>query len=178
MSQITQKRRKIAMIIAPKNFRDEEYFTPKEIFEKNKIEVKTVSTEKGTAFGSEGGETEADLIEGINLNNFEAIVFIGGSDCLKYLDNQVSYNLIKQAVEKEKVVGAICIAPTILAKSGVLKNKKATVWGTSLDKSGIKTLEENGADYQAKPIVVDGKIITAWGADAAAEFAKKIIDLI
>ena len=53
--------KKIAMIIAFKDFRDAEYFVPKEIFEKAGAEVKTVSDKLGTAIGADGGDTKVDL---------------------------------------------------------------------------------------------------------------------
>ncbi len=51
----------IAMIIALKDFQDEEYFVPKEIFEKADLEVITISKEIGKAIGSEGGEATVDI---------------------------------------------------------------------------------------------------------------------
>lgn len=72
-------------------------------------------------------------------------------------------------------MGAICIAPAILAKAGVLKGKKATVWSSLMDKSAVKILEKSGADYLPDSVVADGKVITATGPLAAKEFAEKII---
>jgi len=46
MEEARSQNKKIAMIIAFSNFRDEEYFIPKEIFEEAGFEVKTVSTKK------------------------------------------------------------------------------------------------------------------------------------
>ena len=55
------KGKKAVMIIAFRDFRDKEYFVPKEILEKAGIEVKTASNKKGTAIGADGGDTEVDL---------------------------------------------------------------------------------------------------------------------
>jgi len=57
----------------------------------------------------------------------------------------------------------------------VLKGRKATVWQSPLDKSAVKILKEEGADYQKGPVVVDGKIVTANGPGAARKFAETII---
>ncbi len=173
------KHKKIAMIIAFRDFRDEEYFIPKEVLESAGAEIKTVSTEKGIAIGSQGGEANVDIVlSEIKVSDFDAMVFIGGPGAPKYLDNETSYKIAQDAVSQEKVLAAICISPTILAKAGVLSGKKATVWSSPLDKSGIKILEQNNAIYQKDAVVVDGKIITANGPAAAEQFGKKLVELL
>ncbi len=80
--------RKILMVIAFKDFRDEEYFVPKEILEKAGAEVKVASNKTGQALGADGGEANVDyLVQGVDLNNFDAVVFVGGPGCLTNLDN-------------------------------------------------------------------------------------------
>ena len=175
----TLKDKKIAMLIAFKDFRDEEYFVPKEILETAGAEIKTVSTEMGEVIGSQGGEVEVDITLGeLKVSDFDAIVFIGGAGALKYLDNEISYRITKEAISEKKILGAICIASTILAKAGVLSEKKATVWSSILDKKAIKILEENGAIYQDDPVVVDGNIVTGNGPEAAEEFGEAISSLL
>ena len=169
--------KKILMIIAFRDFRDQEYFLPKEIFEKEGFIVKTASTKKGTALGADGGEVEVDFsLDEVDVSQFDAVLFVGGPGALKYLDNEKSYQIAKETLNQEKILGAICIAPVILAKAKVLEGKKATVWSSPLDKTGIKILKENGAEYLAQDVVQDGKIITANGPQSAKKFAKKILE--
>ena len=161
--------KKILFIIAYDNFKDEEYFIPLSILKDKGFSIATASNKKGIALGVDGLEVEIRyLIKEININDFDALVFIGGPGCLGALDNQDSYNLINQA--KDKVVAAICIAPVLLAKAGVLKGKKATVWSAPMDKSPIKILTQNGAIFEDLDVVVDGNIITANGPRAVEEF--------
>ena len=169
--------KKVAMIIAFRDFRDAEYFVPKEILEKGGAKVTTVSTKVGTAIGADGGDTTAELLlENLNPVEFDGIVFIGGPGCLKYLDNESSYRIAKETVEKNKVLGSICIAPVILSKAGVLSGKRATVWSSAMDRGPVKILKENGAIYEDKDVVIDGKIITANGPGAAREFGEKLVE--
>jgi len=173
------KGKKAVMIVAFRNFRDAEYFLPKEILEKAGIEVKTASNKKGIAIGADGGDTEVDLlVSEIQVSDFDAIIFVGGPGALDNLDNEDSYRVAREAVEKNKILAAICISPVILAKAKVLEGKRATVWSSPLDKSGIKILKENGAIFEDKNVVVDGKIITANGPDAAEDFGKKILEVL
>jgi protease I len=170
--------KKILMIIAFRDFRDQEYFVPKKVFEESKIEVKTASDKKGTAIGADGGDVKVDyLVSEASAEGFDAIVFVGGPGAIEHLDNEGSYRLAKETVEKGKVLGAICISPLILAKAGVLNGKKATVW-TDFTKSQAKILKENGAIFEGKEVVVDGKIVTGNGPEAAEKFAKEIVNLL
>lgn len=171
--------KRVAFIIAFKNFRDEEYFVPKEILEKANIETKTISTKVGIATGAGGGEVQIDLkLDDLKISDFDAIIFIGGPGALKHLDNKKSYEIIKATSENNKILAAICISPVILAKAGVLKNKKATVWSSVLDKSPINILKNYEAIYQDKTVVVDEKIITANGPLAAKEFGETILKIL
>lgn len=171
--------KKVAILIAFKDFRDEEYFVPKEILETAGAEVKTISTEKGAAIGAEGGEVEIELLaEDLNPADFDAVVFIGGQGCLKYLDNENSYKIAKETLIQGKILAAICISPVILAKAGVLKGREATVWSSSMDKSAIKILKEKGAIYQDDLAVIDGKILTASCPAAARAFGQSLINLL
>jgi len=170
--------KKILFVLAKQDFRDEEYFIPKDILEKE-FEVKIASNgDKGEiALGFLGGEAKIDLnIKDVNVDDYSVIIFVGGAGALKNLDNEDSYRIIKEAVQKNKLLCAICIAPTILAKAGVLKNKKATVWHSDLDKFPIKILEENGAIFVDEDVVEDENLITANGPKAAEKFGKKILE--
>jgi protease I len=171
--------KKVAMIIAFRDFRDAEYFLPKEILEKAGAKITTVSTKLGTAIGADGGDTNVDLlVENLNPADFDAIVFIGGPGCLEYLDNENSYKVVRETITQNKVLGSICISPVILAKAGVLKGKRATVWSSPLDRSPVKILKENGVIYEDKDVVRDGKIITANGPGAAEEFGQKLVEAL
>jgi protease I len=65
----------------------------------------------------------------------------------------------------------------ILAKAGILKGRKATVWTSETDKSAVKILEENGVKYEKLPVVSDGAI-TADGPVSALKFAEKIVQML
>lgn len=170
---------RIAMIIAFKGFRDEEYFTPRKIFEDAGAEVKVVSDDMGIAMGADGGDALVNIKLGeLKVLDFDAIVFIGGPGVPTRLDNDYSYIIAKQAVQSNKVLAAICITPAILAKAGVLRGKKATVWTNVANKEPEKVLKENDAIYQDQDVVQDGNIITCKGVEAAEQFARKVLEAL
>lgn len=175
----TLEGKKIAMVIAFRDFRDEEYFIPKQTLESAGAVITTASTSLGKAIGKLGGEAEVNvLLKDIKVGDYDAVLFIGGPGAANYIEDETCHRIAKETVEASKVLGAICIAPAILAKAGVLEGKKATVWSSIMDKSAVKILEEGGADFQKDPVVIDGKIITALGPPVAKEFAQKIIEVL
>jgi len=172
--QVLAQQKSIAMIIAFDNFRDEELFTPKKIFENAGYKVEIFSWETGTAKGMLGGKVKVKyLLKDLNVDDFEAIVFVGGIGAQKYWYDEKALEIAKKAVERGKVVGAICIAPVILANAQVLEGKKATSWF-----SVRSMLMSRGAQYTNKGVETDGKIITAQGPQYAERFALKILEAL
>lgn len=168
--------KKIAMIIAQQDFRDEEYFIPKSVFLAEGATITTVSSQRGKAIGSYGGVIDVDLaLEDLSVEDFHAIVFVGGAGAAKYIEDEKCHQIASDCLSQNKVLAAICIAPAILARAGVLKGKKATVWSSTLDKSAVKILKEEGADYQEAPVVVDSGIITASGPAVARKFSEAVV---
>lgn len=170
--------KKAVFVIAFNNFKDEELFVCKDVLEKADWHIFVASTDLGIANGSDGGQVNIDfLINDIKVNDFDAFVFIGGPGMVKNAENISMHSLAQKIINDNKILAAICIAPIILAKAGVLKNKKATVWSSSMNKQPIDFLKSNGAIYKNDDVVVDGNIITANGPDATKEFGEKIISI-
>lgn len=171
--------KKIAIIIAFQDFRDEECFIPQSIFLTEGATVKIISEKRGEAVGVYGGVINVDLtLDELKVSNFDAIIFVGGSGAAKYVEDDKCHCIARKAIFENKILGAICSAPAILARAGVLKNKKATAWSNNMDKSIIKILKKEGAIHQDDSVVCDGKIITANGPQAARQFAQTIIEVL
>ncbi len=168
------KEKKALFIIAPKNFREEELFEPKEILEKAGINTVIASRKAGTILGVGGETVKASIsLEDVDIKNYNAIIFVGGPGASAYFDDAKARQIAKQAVEKGKILAAICIAPSILANAGLLKEKKATAFSDQAE-----NLHEKGAKYICKDIIVDGKIITSNGPEAAKRFGEAIVKAI
>lgn len=166
--------KKIAMIIAAKNFRDEELLQPLEIFRANGARVVIASSVLDLTYGMLGSKVVPDLLyDNLKVNNYDAVIFIGGTGAKQYWNDPYAHQLVRSAVDSGKVVGAICVAPVILANAGVLNGKKATVWPTENEK-----LRKKGAEYTGKDVTVDGRIVTGNGPEAAKKFAEEIMKLL
>ena len=111
------------------------------------------------------------LIGKVKVEDYDAVIFVGGVGAKEYFESEAAHKLAREADEKEKIVAAICIAPSILANAGILKGKKATAYP-----SEKTNLEAKGAVFVDENVVVDGRIITANGPGAAAEFGEAIVE--
>lgn len=161
--------KKVVMIIAFEGFRDEEYREPKGVLEKAGIEVITASSKLGTAKGKLGMSAKVDItLDQVHVSDYDAILFIGGPGCYGYYDNPTAHKIAQETIKQGKILGAICAAPGILAKAGVLKGKKATMF------TDDGTLAKGGAIYTGNGVEVDGKIITATGPQTAKAWGEKI----
>lgn len=167
--------KKALMIIAPRDFRDEEYQEPKAILEREGIKVVVASTVAGTARGMFGMQVTPDTtVDEVNPAEFDAVIVVGGSGSQIHLWDNVRVHKIVQALhQRGRLVAAICISPVVLAKAGLLKGRKATVFRTG---TTINELKKSEALISDAPVVVDGKIITGRGPEAAKEFGRKIAD--
>jgi len=169
-----ESKREVLFVIAPENFRDEELFGPKEILEAAGFKAEIVSKNRGTIKGILGKTVEVKkTIAEIAVADYQAIIFVGGPGTTVYFDDLLALDLAKEAAEQEKVIGAICIAPSILANAGLLSGRQATAFS-----SEKKALENGGALWEDQEVVVDGKIVTASGPKAAKEFGWKIVSLL
>ncbi|HOV22058.1 MAG TPA: DJ-1/PfpI family protein [bacterium] len=165
---------KILMIIAFDQFRDEEYAKPRKILENSGYKIVVASYKTGIAKGMLGSKVKVDIsLEDVKVNEYDGVIFVGGSGASVYFNNQTTLKIANEFYNKGKIVGAICIAPVILANAGLLSGKKATCWP-----SYEKTLKEKGAVWSDKNVEVDGSIITGNGPAAANEFGEKYLKLL
>jgi protease I len=164
----------VLMVIAPSWFRDEEYEIPKAVFEARGARVITASTGAGPAMGTYGHRAMADLaLCNADLSRFCALVFVGGSGAEIYFDDPDAHAAARRALDLGQTVGAICIAPSILARAGLLVGKRVTAFP---DRQA--DLEQHGAIWTGRAVEIDGAIVTANGPDSAREFGDAIAGMV
>ena len=73
--------------------------------------------------------------------------------------------------DSEKFTAAICAAPKVLARAGLLDGKRATAYPGTLEKCDLQNTE-----ITAEPIIKDGKVITSRGPGTAMDFALQLIE--
>lgn len=161
---------KVLLVIAPQVFRDEELFETREEIEKAGFETIIASITKGTCTGKLGGKAEATIsIEEVVPADYQSIVFIGGAGSQVFFDAHTAHDLAWEMYADGKVVAAICAAPVILAKAGLLKDKRATAYPDH-----EYTLKQYGAVYTGEAVTVDGKIVTGNGPQSSRAFGQAV----
>lgn len=164
--------RSVVMIIAPKEFRDEEFKVPYDYLKNLGHTIMVASTDTTKATGMLDLTVKPDLlIENIDTLAFDAFILVGGTGSAIYWDNQIIHKLLKYYARPPRVLASICIAPVSLARAGVLKNKQATVYK---DRSTLDEFKKGGVKYVEKEVVISGNIITASGPQASEKFAQAI----
>ena len=160
----------VIFIVAQNNFRDEELLVPQRVLESRKIRTAVAARTREKAIGKLGAEVRPEYtLADIKANDFDGIVFVGGPGAMSYFEDDGAWGLARSFAAAKKIVGAICIAPTILANAGLLMGRKVTAFY-----SEEETLKRRGAEFTGMSVEVDGNFITASGPEAAQEFGEKI----
>jgi protease I len=165
------------MVIAPADFRDEELLQPKAFFEAEGAVVEVASTTTQVARGMLGAEVKPDLpLSTVDPHRYAMIAVVGGSGAQTYLwDDHALYALLRVARDEGTPIGAICLAPAALARAGLLRGVRATVYGQPRAKH---ELERGGAFHVEEHVVSDKGIVTAAGPRDARAFAQALAQLV
>ncbi len=169
--------KKALLIIAPKDYQDREYARTRAELERGGLEVTVAGGEGGTCTGKFGGSVQNTLpLKQVKVEDFDCVAFIGGPGAEAYVRNPEALRIAHEAAVAGKPLGAICIAPLILAKARVLEGRKATGWD---DGQGTQTeiLEQAGAEFTGDSVTLDGLIVTGNGPEASEEFGRTLVEL-
>ncbi|MBN2019135.1 MAG: SagB family peptide dehydrogenase [Sedimentisphaerales bacterium] len=163
--------KKAVLIVPGADFRDEEFFETQRILNNAGIITVVAGPKIGPLRGASGGIVASELtLDRVSVDDFEAVVFIGGPGASEYFENKTTFSIASEAAAKRKVLAAIDNAPTILANAGVLRNIRATGFLTQRE-----SIKKGGAQYTGAPVEKDMLIITASGPLAVVPFAQTIV---
>jgi protease I len=167
----------ILFVIAQKGFRDEEFTEPYKMLKNVGHAVTVASTSAGEAQGKLGLRVKPDVsIDRVDPSRYNAVVVVGGPGTPAYIWPNVALQKALRAVyDKGGIVAAICLAPVVLARAGLIKNKKCTVFPTAESLAEIKGA---GGLLVNQSVVIDGRIVTGNGPDAAVAFGEALLKLI
>ena len=155
-------------------FEEIEALAPVDLLRRAGVAVQTVGITGKTVTGSHNISVTADILpEEVVLNEaVQAVVLPGGMPGAKNLDaDETVSRAIAFAAEKGKLLCAICAAPFLLGKRGLLQGKKAICY------PGFEK-DLTGAEIAEKSVCRDGSIITAKGMGVATEFGLKIVEAL
>ena len=157
-------------------FEQVELTEPREILEQHGHTTVLIAAEDKTVQGMQGDvnkqdEFEADLLlKDAKVSDYDALVLPGGTvNADKLRTNPAAQQLVKDFLQADRLVAAICHAPWLLISSGVVKGKTITAYESLKD-----DVNNAGATYQDEAVVRDGDIITSRKPDDIPAFAQAI----
>ncbi len=164
--------RTVAVFLAP-GMEEIEALTPVDIMFRMGIPVETVSvTDSREVTSSHNVTVLADkVISEVDLSSYDMLLLPGGMPGTLNLGS--SEPLLRALLEQDArggMIAAICAAPSVLAKCGLLKGRHATSNPNFQD-----VLAENGAIVSQDGVVRDGNVITSQGMGTAIDFALAIV---
>ena len=149
-----------------------EALTVVDILRRAEVETIMVSvTDEKSVTGSHDMEVRMDaVIDEVDFEQIDVIVLPGGMQGTKKLEACESLmSQVDAFVSQNKIVAAICAAPSILGHRGILRGKQACSYPTfESHLEGAKVLHE--------PAVTDGNIITGRGMGTAIPFGLAILE--
>lgn len=145
-----------------------------DVLRRGGVEVTMTSiSEEEFVRSSHGVNVEMDAVMGeIDVLSYDAIILPGGMPGTLNLGES---DAVKKALlamnEAGKIVSAICAAPGVLGKYGLLEGKNACSYPDH-------EVNLRGAQVLREPVVTDGNIVTSRGLGTALEFGLRLLELL
>lgn len=163
----------MVIVLLADGFEEIEALTPVDMLRRAGIDVRTVSIDKREVRGSHGICVLADLVPSeVALDSVEMAILPGGMPGSLNLDASPFTDEVINAVKANNGrLAAICAAPLVLGRRGLLSDKRATCY------PGFEK-ELTGALYTGESVTTDGNVTTARGMGVSLAFAKELISLL
>lgn len=155
-------------------FEEIEALTPVDVLRRAGLEVRTVSVSGKTKVeGSHGINVEADLtLSECGLTGAEMLILPGGKTGTQNLrESEKLASLLLDADKRGLYLAAICAAPSVLGKLGLLRGVRAVCYP-----GNEKWLE--GAQITDADVVRDGRYVTARGMGVSLQFALELVKVL
>ena len=139
------------------------------------MDVVTAGLDARPVKGSRGTVLLPDVTLEQALNReYDMIVLPGGQPGATHLEQDLRIiALVKKMAATGRYTAAICAAPKVLARAGLLDDRRATAFPGALDPAQWPRIHQEN-----RAVVTDGKIITSRGPGTAMDFALELIELL
>ena len=163
----------VYVLLAP-GFEEAEALVPVDLLRRAKIETVTVSITGEPVPGAHGITVTADAgLDQVDLSKAEMIVLPGGGEGYQNLGKTPKVEqLVREAVKRDIQVAAICAAPTLLGRWGLLAGRNAVCY------PGMEDGLTGAQPQMARGVVRDGKIITGRAAGSAFDFGLTLVEAL
>ena len=161
-----------ALVPLFEGFEEIEAITIIDVLRRGNVEVITAGLTSTNVMGAHAIAITADtLLDAVREQQFDAIVLAGGAGTFRLKEDPRIAEIVTRQAQANKLVAAICAAPTVLSAAGLLKDKRATSYPAVQSQMQV-------AEYLTIPVVVDGNVATSRGAGTAMAFVLKLVELL
>lgn len=158
------------LVILADGFEEIEAMTIIDILRRAGVDVVTVGLNSTTVDSAHRVRVMADKkLSDINPEDFDALILPGGPGYRNLLNSSAVIELVKSFDKNKKLVAAICAAPAVLAKAGILEEKIATIY------PGMESELPRPRDAK---VIVANNVVTSRGPGTAMEFALKLAEIL
>lgn len=163
---------KTALIILATGFEEIEAVTIIDILRRAKVEITSASLDDTLVVGGHAIQIMADTkLADVTEKLFDAIILPGGmAGTDNLLASEAVRVMLKKHADQGRIVSAICAAPLVLEKAGVLAGTRATIY------PGLDAKLLSAAQVSGDSVVEDGNVITSKGPGTAMEFALHLVE--
>ena len=166
---------KSALVLVAQGSEELEAVTIIDLLRRAEVEVVVAGLADGPITASRGVKLLPDIALDVALHrSFDMIVLPGGGAGAKnFAQDARVIKLLRRMVKEGKYVCAICAAPTVLAKAGVLAGKRATAYPGMLEEMNLSDVICTG-----NAVETDGRVITSRGPGTALDFSLTLIEAL
>ena len=164
----------VAVLVA-EGFQDAEAYMPLGYLTNQGMNITVIGPDTGRvkAYNSDFSIHIKIAVEDLTVEGYDALILPGGKAPAALRENSTVVAFVREFFETGKPVAAICHGPQVLAAAGVLAGKTCTAVGSIQEE-----LEDAGATFVDKELVVDGNLITSRTPPDLPAFCEAIDEAI
>ena len=163
-----------ALILSAEKFEDLELLVPFYRLQEAGYAVEVAAGARGSIHGIHGYEMQVDkTFSEVNPADYAVLVLPGGKAPAAIRHEPLVQAIVHAFFAEGKPVGAICHGPQTLISAGLLRGRQATCY-----RSVAAELQEAGALYADREVVVDGRLVTSRQPGDLPAFMRELMLLL
>lgn len=161
-------------LLLGEGFEESEAIVPADLLRRAGVEVKLTALKGERVTSAHGVTVVCDCaLKDVNEQDVTMLILPGGLGGVSSIWNDESaLGLIQRCADRGAYICAICAAPTILARLGLLDRRKAVVY-PGMEEEMLSAVVQKG-----KAVVMDGHLITGEAAGSAFDFGLKLVEVL
>lgn len=161
-------------VLLGEGFEESEAIVPVDLLRRSGVEVKLAGVNGLQVVSSHGIAVECDcLLRDVDEEDLEMVILPGGLGGVEAIQaSEAALGLVQHAWDRGAYVAAICAAPTILSRLGILDRREAVCY------PGMEDQMLSAVVRPGQAVVTDGRVITGEAAGSAFDFGLKLVETL